>query len=88
MADHPDMGLVTVVTAIDAQPGPTPERYMQENGLEFPVAVDDAEGTLAAGLGVTGFPTLYFVNSDGTVALEMGGEVDEQTLRTVLDRLT
>jgi peroxiredoxin len=87
MEDYPDVGLVTVVTAMGAQPGPTPEQYMAENGLEFPVAVDDASGTLAAGLGITGFPTMYFVNADGTVALEMGGEVDEQTLRTVLDQL-
>lgn len=88
MEDYPDVGLVTVVTAIGAQPGPTPEEFMRENGLEFPVAVDDANGTLAAGLGITGFPTLYFVNPDGSVALELGGEVDEQTLRTVLDQLS
>lgn len=87
MQDYPDVGLITVVTAMGAQPGPTPEQYMQENDLEFPVAVDDANGTLATGLGVTGFPTLYFANPDGTVALELGGEVDEQTLRTVLDQL-
>lgn len=88
MEDYPDVGLVTVVTAIGAQPGPTPEEFMLENGLEFPVAVDDANGTLAAGLGITGFPTLYFVNPDGSVALELSGEVDEPTLRTVLDQLS
>lgn len=87
MKDYPDLGFVTVVTAIGAQPGPTPEQYMQEAGLDFPVAVDDVDGTLGAGLGVTGFPTLYFVNSDGTVAFQLGGEVDEQTLRTVIDQL-
>lgn len=87
MQDHPDVGLVTVVTAIGAQPGPTPEQYMQEQGLNFPVAVDDGDGTLATGLGITGFPTVYFVNSDGTVALQLGGEVDEQTLRTVVEQL-
>lgn len=87
MQDFPDVGVVTVVTAIGAQPGPTPAQYMQERGLDFPVAVDDGDGTLARGLGVTGFPTLYFVNSDGTVALQLGGEVDEQTLRTVVEQL-
>ncbi|HEU4353978.1 MAG TPA: TlpA disulfide reductase family protein [Actinomycetota bacterium] len=87
MRDHPDIGLVTVVTAIGAQPGPTPAQYMREQGLEFPVAVDDGDGTLATGLGVTGFPTVYLVNSDGTVALQLGGEVDEQSLRTVVEQL-
>lgn len=87
MEDYPDVAFLTVVTDVGGQPGPTPEQYMRDQGLEFPVAVDDADATLARGLGVTGFPTLYFVNSDGTVALQLGGEVDEQTLRTVIEAL-
>jgi peroxiredoxin len=57
--EFPGVRLVTVVTAVDAQPGPTAEGFMSEKGLSFPVAVDDAQGTLAAALGVTGFPTTY-----------------------------
>jgi len=87
MDTYPDVGFVTITTAIDAQPGPTPEQYMADNGLTFPVAVDDEQGTLAAAFGIQGFPTLYFVNSDGTVAAELEGEVEETTLRQTIDAL-
>lgn len=87
MKDHANVGLVTIVTALDAQPGPTPEEYMRENGLDFPVAVDDETQTLAAAFGIEVFPTLYFVNSDGTVALTLTGEVDESTLRSTIEAL-
>jgi len=88
MRDYAGVGWVTVVTSIGAQPGPTPEEYMLENELDFPVAVDDETETLAAAFGIQGFPTLYFVNSDGTVALELEGEVDEATLRSSIESLT
>lgn len=87
MKDYPDVGWLTIVTAIDAQPGPSPDEYMQDEGLSFPVAVDDEQGTLASAFGIQGFPTLYFVNSDGTVAAEFEGEVDETTLRSTIDSL-
>jgi thiol-disulfide isomerase/thioredoxin len=88
MKDYVGVGWVTIVTSIGDQPGPTPEEYMLENQLDFPVAVDDETETLAAAFGIQGFPTLYFVNSDGTVALELEGEVDEATLRTTIGSLT
>jgi thiol-disulfide isomerase/thioredoxin len=88
MEDYPDVGLVTIVTAIDAQPGPAPDEFMQDENLSFPVAVDDDQGTLASAFGIQGFPTLYFVNSDGTVAAEYEGEVDEATLRSTIDSLS
>jgi len=88
MRDYAGVGWVTIVTSIGAQPGPTPEEYMLENQLDFPVAVDDETETLAAAFGIQGFPTLYFINSDGTVALELEGEVDEATLRSSIESLT
>jgi hypothetical protein len=87
MKDYPGVGLVTIVTSIDAQPGPAPDEYMLDNNLDFASAVDDGDGTLAAAFGIQGFPTLYFVNSDGTVALQLEGEVDEDTLRRTIDSL-
>jgi thiol-disulfide isomerase/thioredoxin len=87
MGTYPDVGFVTITTSVDAQPGPTPEEYMADKGLTFPVAVDDAQGTLASAFGIQGFPTLYFVNSDGTVAAELEGEVEESTLRQTIDAL-
>ncbi len=87
MRDFPGVGFVTVTTAIGAAPGPTPEEYLRQQDLDFPVAVDDARGTLGAALGIQAFPTLYFVGSDGRVVAEMEGEVDEATLRGMVSAL-
>ncbi|MGA9159809.1 MAG: TlpA disulfide reductase family protein [Actinomycetota bacterium] len=88
MRDHPRVGFVTVVTAIGARPGPTPDGYMRDHGLTFPVAVDDDSGTIADALGVPGFPMLYFVSSDGTVVFQASGEVDEAALREAVSKLS
>ncbi len=88
MEDYPGVGWLTIVTSIDAQPGPTPEEYMTDNDLSFPVAVDDDQGTLASAYGIEGFPTLYFVNSDGTVGTTLTGEVPEGTIRSTIDSLS
>lgn len=87
MKDYSGVGFVTIVTAIGSQPGPTPEEYMLEKQLDFPVAVDDESQTLAAAFGIQSFPTLFFVNSDGTVATQLTGEVAETDLRSIIDSL-
>lgn len=88
MRDHPRVGFVTLVTAIGDRPGPTPDGYMRDHGLTFPVAVDDEGGTIAEALGVPGFPMLYFVSSDGKVMFAASGEVDEGSLREAVSSLS
>jgi len=85
---YPTVELVTIATAIDQNPGPTVDGYMEENGLTFPVAIDDSRETLSAAFGIQGFPTIYFVNSDGTVAAAMDGEVPEPALSELFGSLT
>jgi thiol-disulfide isomerase/thioredoxin len=75
LESHPDIQIVTVTTAIGQQPGPTPQGYLDSEGLTFPVAKDDGERTLMGGLGVESFPTTYFVGSDGKVLEAKVGEV-------------
>lgn len=87
VAEFPDVSLVTIVTAIGDQPGPTPEAYMAEHGLTFPTAVDDGGGTIAGAFGISGFPTLYFVDADGAVVRYASGEVSEETLRETIASL-
>lgn len=87
VGEFPDVSLVTIVTAIGDQPGPTPDGYMADHGLTFPVAVDDRPGTLGHAFGITGFPTLYFVGSDGTVVDYATGEVSEEQLRATIGSL-
>jgi thiol-disulfide isomerase/thioredoxin len=88
MSEFPHVGFVTVVTAIGDRPGPTPQEYMTREGLSFPVAVDDDESSIGQALGIEGYPTLYFVASDGTVVRYATGEVDEGELRAIVAALS
>jgi peroxiredoxin len=86
--DYPGVRLASVVTAIGLHPGPDPKEFMRENGMSFPVAVDDERGTLAAGLGVTGFPTLYAVDPGGTVIAVTMGESGEAAMWALFQQLS
>jgi cytochrome c biogenesis protein CcmG, thiol:disulfide interchange protein DsbE len=86
--EFPEVSLLSIVTAIGDRPGPTPESYLAANGLTFPAAVDDGAATLAATFGLEGFPTLYFVNADGTVARYAIGELSEEQLREAIGAIT
>jgi thiol-disulfide isomerase/thioredoxin len=88
VAKMPGVKLVTVVTSIGAHPGPTPSQYLGDEGLTFPVAIDDAQGTLAHALGVRAFPTLYFVGTDGRVTYSSEGEVPDAVLQQQLAKLS
>lgn len=83
---RPAVQLVTVTTAVD-RGGPAPQEYMDSRNLTFPVAVDDAAGTISSGVGVQAFPTTYYVDSNGNVVQVTEGEVDEAQLATILDQL-
>ncbi len=87
LASHPDVEMVSVATAIGAQPGPTPQEYLDSEGLDFAVGVDDEANTIMTGLGVSSFPTTYYVASDGTVLDVTTGEVDPARLDQILATL-
>jgi thiol-disulfide isomerase/thioredoxin len=86
--DTPGVRMLTIVTAIGDRPGPTPEAYLAEHGLMFPVAVDDAQGTLAHGFGLTSFPSVLFVDSTGTVVRSDVGVIPEESVRETVSTLT
>jgi len=79
--DFPGVRLVSIVTAADELPGPTPEQFMQSHGLSFPVALDATDERLSDAFGVRGFPTIYYVRSDGTVSQVTVGAVPEAAVR-------
>jgi thiol-disulfide isomerase/thioredoxin len=72
---HPDIELLTISTDVERSVAYTSAGYLQDEGLSFPVAVDDAALTLHDGLGVTGYPSTYFVTADGTVIRHEEGEI-------------
>jgi thiol-disulfide isomerase/thioredoxin len=85
--DFPAVKVVTVTTAVGLHPGPTPEEFMRQYGLAFPVGVDDDQGTIAMGLGVRGFPLVYYVGSDGKVASVQEGEAAEPQMRAAFSQI-
>jgi thiol-disulfide isomerase/thioredoxin len=70
--------LVSVTTAIGQEPGPTPPEFLDEEGLDLTTAVDDEQSTLMQGLGVSGFPTVFYVGKDGKIAAITSGEVPQE----------
>jgi peroxiredoxin len=87
MAAHPDLQLATVATAIGQEPGPSVAGYLKDHGLTFPVGIDDAKNTILNGLGVSSFPTIFYVGSDGTVVQVSTGELSADQLSAALDQL-
>jgi cytochrome c biogenesis protein CcmG/thiol:disulfide interchange protein DsbE len=79
--------LISVTTAIGQNPGPTPSDFLADEGLTLATAVDDDAGTLAQGLGVTGFPTVYYVDATGTVVNVTVGESSAGAIEANLDAL-
>jgi thiol-disulfide isomerase/thioredoxin len=77
---YPDVNVVSVVSAQGQEPGPSPEELVAQDHITFPVAVDDSAQSLVNAMGVTGFPTIYFVNADGTVFDQLSGEPPELAL--------
>jgi peroxiredoxin len=81
------VGLVSVTTAIGQNPGPSPQGFLTDEGLTLATAVDDGAGTLMQGLGVTSFPTVYYVGADGLVENITVGESPEGAIESNLDAL-
>jgi thiol-disulfide isomerase/thioredoxin len=86
--ETPGVQMITIVTAIGDRPGPTPEGYLADHGLSFPAAVDDADGTIAHGFGLTSFPSVMFVDSSGTVVRSDVGVIPEDSVRETVTSLT
>jgi hypothetical protein len=85
--EFPRIKLITVVTAADLHPGPTTGEYMRSHSLSFPVAMDDRSGTLGSAMGITEFPTVYYVARDGTVVATQVGEWSESEMREAFAHL-
>jgi thiol-disulfide isomerase/thioredoxin len=83
---HPNLQLATVATAIGREPGSV-EGYLRSKGLSFPVAIDDSNDTILQGLGVSSFPTVFYVGSDGKVVDVTTGEIAPDQLSALLTKL-
>jgi putative oxidoreductase len=85
--DFPGVRLVSIATAAGELPGPTPEQFMQSHQLSFPVALDSTDQRLADAFGVQGYPTVYYVTSDGTVSQVTVGAASEDAIRSSIQAI-
>jgi uncharacterized membrane protein YphA (DoxX/SURF4 family)/thiol-disulfide isomerase/thioredoxin len=86
-SDFPGVRLVSIVTAAGELPGPTPEQFMESHDLSFPVALDATDERLSDAFGVQGFPTIYYVRSDGTVSQATVGAIPEDAVRSSIQAI-
>ncbi len=86
--EFPAVKVVTVATAAGLNPGPTPEQFVRQFGYTFPVGLDDEQGTIASGLGVRGFPLIYYVGAGGNIVSVQEGEAPEQQMRAAFAALS
>lgn len=70
-----DLDIVAVSTAVSAErPNYPPSRWLDENGWIWPALADSAEMTAAEAYGVSGFPFMVIVGSDGNVKGRTSGQ--------------
>ncbi len=79
--------LYAVPTWIDAaRPNYPPDAWLEREGWTSPVLVDTNDA-VADAFGVGGVPFWVFLRSDGTVALRVAGEIDQQELTQLSEAL-
>lgn len=83
----PAVRLTSIVTAVGQEPGPTPAQYMCEHGYTFPVAFDSQAQELADAFGLTGYPLIYYVYSDGIAARATIGVAPANVVRALMAQI-
>ena len=83
----PAVRLTSIVTAVGQEPGPTPAQYMRLHGYTFPVALDSQAQKLADAFGLTGYPLIYYVYSDGIVARATIGVAPANVVRELMTQI-
>ncbi len=62
------------------------KEFIEESGYTFPVYFD-INLNAATAYGISGYPTTFFINADGTVAAYYPGMLDEEILQKGIDML-
>ena len=76
-----------VLLAIDVKESiTTVKSYLDSNNISLNVLMDN-EGAVAQNYGITGYPTTFVVNRDGSVYTKIPGATDKKTLQDIIDKL-
>jgi thiol-disulfide isomerase/thioredoxin len=79
--------IVTVSTAVDpGAPNYPPSSWFAREGWPLPVYVDSADGALARGYGLSGFPFYVLVDGSGKVVERGSGELTEEQFTALIAR--
>lgn len=76
--------IILTVNVRDSQE--TVQDFLAENNLGLKVLMDE-DGTVASMYSVSGYPTTFFINPDGSLYTYIPGKTDLKTLRIVLDMI-
>lgn len=82
-----EKGNEAVILAVDVQESPdTVRSYLSSNGINLRVVLDQ-DGSVTGKYGVSGFPTTFIINKDGTVFTNIPGATNKETLTEILANL-
>ncbi len=76
-----------VILAVNVQDSHKVVRdFIADNNLDLKVLMDE-DGAIASTYGVSGYPTTFFINPDGSLYTYIPGKTDLETLHIVLDMI-
>lgn len=76
-----------VILAVDVQESAdTVEKYLTSNNIGLKALLDE-DGSVAQSYGVSGYPTTFAVNPDGSVYTYVSGQTDKKTLQKIIDMI-
>lgn len=74
-----------VILAVNVQePKQTVQDYLTENDIDLEVLMDE-DGAIASTYGVSGYPTTFIINPDGSLYTYIPGKTDIEILHKLLD---
>ncbi len=82
------LNVVGVSTGVRSDaPNYPPDQWLRDEAWPWPVLADDENSDALAAYGGTSFPTLVFVDGDGTVVRRISGEYPIELIQQYADEL-
>ncbi|EPR10194.1 TlpA family protein disulfide reductase [Ruminiclostridium papyrosolvens] len=76
-----------VILAVDVQESEaTVKKYLTSNNIGLKVLMD-TDGAVSETYGISGFPTTFLINKDGSVYTYISGKTDKETILKFLDKM-